>query len=139
MNRDTSQPLDPDRSLDSNGVRSGHHLYLRRQVVAGGGPAYNEILKDRLIKSEAIDERFVSTVRDLAKEEFQTSSQRIAIRFLLGTYLLLILSTLSIIFLQGFHYKNFDIDDKFLQWLGGATIGEVAGLLALVYGALFRK
>jgi len=70
VNRDTSQPLDPDRSLDSNGVRSGHHLYLRRQVVAGGGPAYNEILKDRLIKSEAIDERFVSTVRDLAKEEF---------------------------------------------------------------------
>lgn len=36
--KDVGRTLDPTRSLDANGVREGHHLYLRRQVTAGNGP-----------------------------------------------------------------------------------------------------
>jgi len=33
--KDTGKTLDLQSSLEENGVRGGHHLYLRRQVVAG--------------------------------------------------------------------------------------------------------
>jgi hypothetical protein len=62
-----------------------------------------------------------------------------AITFLFTAYGGLLASTVIIIFLQGFHLGGFNLDSGFLNWLGGATIGEVAGLAGLVYGALFRK
>jgi hypothetical protein len=33
--KDIGAELDPDQSLETNGVRHEHHLYLQRQVVAG--------------------------------------------------------------------------------------------------------
>lgn len=62
-----------------------------------------------------------------------------AVTFLFWAYGGLLASTVIIIFFQGFHLWGFSLESGFLKWLGGATIGEVAGLAALVYGALFRK
>ena len=62
-----------------------------------------------------------------------------AVTFLFTAYGGLLASTVIIIFLQGFHLWGFNLESGFLNWLGGATIGEVAGLASLVYGALFRK
>lgn len=62
-----------------------------------------------------------------------------AVTFLFTVYGGLLASTVIIIFLQGFHWGGFNLDPGFLNWLGGATIGEVAGLASLVYGALFKK
>jgi hypothetical protein len=41
--------------------------------------------------------------------------------------------------LQGFKLWKFDLSQATLNWLGGATIGEIGGLAAMVYGSLFRK
>jgi hypothetical protein len=48
-------------------------------------------------------------------------------------------STMLIIFLQGFRVRGFNLDATFLKWLGAVTLGEVGGLAATVYGALFRR
>ena len=59
--------------------------------------------------------------------------------FLLWAYGGLLVCTMAIFFFQGFGVWNFKLDPTLLQWLGGATVGEIAGLLALVYGFLFRR
>ena len=64
--------------------------------------------------------------------------KRIAIFYLFTIYAILIVSTLTIIFLEGFHLYGFDIDDGLLKWLGVSILGEVAGLAVLVYGSLFK-
>ena len=76
--------------------------------------------------------------------EHEEAMSTIALReraasFLFKAYAGLLASTVLIIFLQGFHLWGFHLEAGFLHWLGAATIGEVAGLAALVYGALFRK
>jgi hypothetical protein len=40
--------------------------------------------------------------------------------------------TLTLFILQGFHIGGFDLDTSLLALLGGATIGEVAGLLIIL-------
>jgi len=64
--------------------------------------------------------------------------QRLSVKFLFVAYGGLLFSTMAVIFLQGFRFWGFNLDQKFLDWLGGAAIGEIAGLAALVYGALFK-
>jgi hypothetical protein len=76
--------------------------------------------------------------------EHEEAMSNIALRehaasFLFKAYAGLLASTVLIIFLQGFHLWGFQLDAGFLNWLGAATIGEVAGLAALVYGALCKK
>jgi hypothetical protein len=44
-----------------------------------------------------------------------------------------------IFYLQGFKAWGFNLDASLLKWLGGATIGEIAGLLTLTFGAVFKK
>lgn len=61
-----------------------------------------------------------------------------AVRFLFWAYGGLLVFTGAVILLQGFGWGGFKMEAKFLIWLGGATIGEVAGLAALVYGSLFK-
>ena len=34
-NKDTARTLDHQKTLEEGGVRTGHHLYINRQVVAG--------------------------------------------------------------------------------------------------------
>lgn len=62
-----------------------------------------------------------------------------AIIFLFWAYGGLLAFTATIILLQGFGWGGFKLDAKFLIWLGGATIGEVAGLAVLVYVSLFKR
>jgi len=62
-----------------------------------------------------------------------------AIKYLLIAYSGTLICTFTIYFLQGFKWRGFDLYYSLLHWLGAATIGEIGGLLALVYGALFRR
>jgi hypothetical protein len=76
--------------------------------------------------------------------EHEEAMSNIALReraasFLFKAYTGLLTATILIIFLQGFQLWGFKLDVGFLNWLGAATIGEIAGLAALVYGSLFKK
>jgi hypothetical protein len=48
---------------------------------------------------------------------------------LLVIFTILCLGTISLFFLQGFHTVGFNLDTSLLLMIGGATIGEVAGLI----------
>lgn len=61
------------------------------------------------------------------------------IDFLLRAYGFLLLTTMSIYFLQGFRLGKFWLSDSLLTWLAGATIGEIGGVLLLTFGAVFRR
>jgi hypothetical protein len=67
------------------------------------------------------------------------NQQEKIIDFLLWAYGGLLLASIVILGLQGFKAWGFNLDATLLKWLGGATIGEIAGLLALTFGAVFRK
>jgi hypothetical protein len=60
------------------------------------------------------------------------------VSFLLRAYGSLLAATVAIILLQGFHLFGFDLDARFLNWLGGATVGQIVGLLALTIRLLFK-
>ena len=62
-----------------------------------------------------------------------------ALTFLFTAYSGLLIFTAGVIIMQGFRVGGFNLDSEFLHWLGGATIGEVGGLAALVYGAVYRR
>jgi hypothetical protein len=53
-------------------------------------------------------------------------------RFLRRIFGFTILMTFAIILCQGFHVVGFHLSETFLHWLGAATVGEVAGLFAMV-------
>jgi hypothetical protein len=59
------------------------------------------------------------------------------ITFLLWAYGSLLATAMTIFFLQGFHLWGFALDLKILGWLGGATIGEIGGLLLLTFRVVF--
>lgn len=65
--------------------------------------------------------------------------RQMVVQFLNRAYGGLLISTVTLIFLQGFHLWGFELDSGFLNWLGAATVGEIVGLCVLVYGALFRS
>ena len=68
-----------------------------------------------------------------------TEQQVKVINFLLWAYGGLLTATMLIFFLQGFRLWGFSLDVALLRWLGGATVGEIAGLLALTFRAIFRS
>src|ERR1700751_2412934 len=63
--------------------------------------------------------------------------RNIILVFLLCAFGFLLLSTMGIFFFQGFRLDGFYLPTNVLLWLGGATIGEVAGLLILCIRAVF--
>ena len=65
--------------------------------------------------------------------------RNIVLIFLLCAFGFLLLATMGIFFLQGFRVRGFDLPTKVLLWLGGATIGEVAGLLVLCVRNVFIR
>jgi hypothetical protein len=71
--------------------------------------------------------------------EATLTHQKKIVDFLLWAYGGLLVSTMLIFFLQGFKVGNFSLDSALLKWLGGATIGEIGGLLILTLKAVFRK
>jgi hypothetical protein len=58
--------------------------------------------------------------------------------FLLRAYGFLLVATMAIFFLQGFHVWGFTLEISLLRWLGGATIGEIGGLLVIAFRASFK-
>ena len=64
--------------------------------------------------------------------------QRRIVSFLLPAYGFLLGATMVMFFLQGFKVGGFQLDCGLLKWLGGATIGAIAGLLTLTFGAVFK-
>lgn len=71
--------------------------------------------------------------------EHRISLQRKIIDFLLKAYAGLLIATMAVFVLQGFKLWGFNLESGLLRWLGGATIGEIAGLLTLTFGAIFGK
>ncbi len=65
--------------------------------------------------------------------------QQQIVTFLLGAYGFLLVATVAIVLLQGFHAWGFALEASFLRWLGAATIGEIGGLLLLTFRAVFRQ
>lgn len=65
--------------------------------------------------------------------------REMAAKFLFYAYGGLLVATMAIFFLHGFKLGGFQLEKELLQWLGAATIGEIGGLAAIVYGALFKK
>jgi hypothetical protein len=63
----------------------------------------------------------------------------IATIFTLVAYAVLSTFTMTVIFFQGFKFHGFELEPGFLNWLGGATIGEIGVLAGLVYNFLFKK
>ena len=68
-----------------------------------------------------------------------TERQSRIVTFLLWSYGFLIATTMLIFFLEGFHFRGFNIDVGLLKWLGVGTIGEIGGLLTLTFKASFQK
>lgn len=60
-----------------------------------------------------------------------------AVTFLFWADGLLLVATIAIILLQGFHLWGFNLEAEFLRWLSAAAVGEFAGLLLLLYRFLF--
>jgi hypothetical protein len=61
------------------------------------------------------------------------------ITFLFWAYGFLIVATMLIFFLEGFRFKGFSLDVGLLEWLGGATLGEIGGLLTITIKATFKE
>lgn len=56
---------------------------------------------------------------------------------LLWIYMFAVIATFSIIILWGF--GRLVLPEKFMNWLGAATIGEIAGILLFVIKQIFAK
>ena len=54
---------------------------------------------------------------------------------LLGIYAFAVIVTFAIILLWGF--KRLELETKFINWLGAATVGEVAGMLLFIVKKVF--
>ena len=65
--------------------------------------------------------------------------QQQIVTFLLVAYGFLLVMTVAVLMLQGFHAWGFSLDGSLLRWLGVATIGEIGGLLLLTFRAVFRN
>ena len=71
--------------------------------------------------------------------ENNLSLQGKIIAFLLWAYGGLLLVTMGIFLLQGFHAWGFALESKLLAWLGASTVGEIGGLLMLSFRVVFGQ
>jgi hypothetical protein len=103
----------------------------------------NDKLEALRKKQEQIKVRIGRRARKLDVKDWvtvvNTERQAKMVTFLLWSYGFLIVSTMLIFFLEGFHFDGFNIDVGLLKWLGGATIGEIGGLLVISFRACFRR
>ena len=58
--------------------------------------------------------------------------QRLWVWYVLTIYALAVVATFTVIFLNGFHVRGFNLDLGILRSLGVATVGEVGGLVYVV-------
>ena len=71
--------------------------------------------------------------------EVRVGFQRSILTFLFVAYGFLLVTTITIFLLQGFHAWGFSLDNALLKWLGAATIGEIGGLLYVTFKASLIK
>ena len=75
----------------------------------------------------------------LSYRELQTIQHRdLAIRWALRVFSMTLSCTLGIYVLQGFRFKGFSLPSSLLTGLAVATVGQVAGLVGVVFKFLFR-
>ncbi|MCI0487942.1 MAG: hypothetical protein L0229_15225 [Blastocatellia bacterium] len=89
---------------------------------------------------ERIEERL--SVEEFIKREQALSDIALrekALNFLIRAFGVLLICTILIIIFQGFHIGGFSLEPDFLKWLGIATVGEVATLLTIAIGSLFKR
>jgi len=79
------------------------------------------------------------TQSELASHASNVVSRRTMISFLLWAYGGLLACSMVIFFLQGFHLWGFALEISTLNWLGAATVGEIAGLLTIAMRFLFES
>jgi hypothetical protein len=60
-------------------------------------------------------------------------------RFLRRAFGWSLVATFGLYFCQGFHVLGFALSEAEMHWLGGATIGQIAGLLAVVVRDCFNE
>jgi hypothetical protein len=80
----------------------------------------------------------VRTTASVASKEWVREAQNRIVGFLLAAYGTLLAATMVIFFLQGFRLWGFFLEPSILKWLGGATIGEVVGLLTITIRYYFK-
>ena len=154
------EQISPDDTIGSANIMDGDVVEMDGDVVEripdparGDFPAVTKINLAGTLKYGALLKYFLGSsvsghlrisnnslkmLKTLEEREEISYQKRIAIFFSFGAYAILIVSTIIIIFLEGFHRYGFDIDDGLLKWLGITILGEVAGLAGLVYGSLFK-
>jgi len=52
---------------------------------------------------------------------------------------ILLLSSIVIVFLQGFQTAGFHLESRFFDWLGPAILGQVATIALIIYKSVFGK
>jgi len=92
--------------------------------------------KEREVASEkeklAIEE-FIRKEKALSDIEIREN----IVRFLLWTYGFSIVATFGLFYLEGLGWSS--LRKELMNWLGGAVIGKLAGLFALVIKGMFSK
>jgi len=71
--------------------------------------------------------------------ENQINLQQQIVTVLLRAYGGLLVTAVGAFYLQGFNAWGFHLDDKLMMWLGGATIGAIAGFITLSLKGVFKK
>lgn len=56
---------------------------------------------------------------------------------LIGTFIFAVIETFAVILLWGL--GRLELPEKFVHWLGGATIGEIATFLGVIVKSVFAK
>jgi len=62
----------------------------------------------------------------------------IAVKWSLMAFSIILLATLGIYFLQGFHVARFELPEPMLKGLEWSTIGQTVGLVSVVFKFLFK-
>jgi hypothetical protein len=85
----------------------------------------------RSLTCTAVERLSVTEYAQKVTVECDVEIRRKTVGFLQKAYGFSLLMTFTIIFFQGFNVGGFKLSDSFLQWLGVATVGQVAGLFAM--------
>ncbi len=91
------------------------------------------------VEKEFVLHSSIETKDFVEKEKSIGELREDAVNFIYIAYWVILAFTMSTIYLQGFRIWGFHLEPEFLHWLGGATVGEVAGLAVIVYRFLFNK
>jgi hypothetical protein len=124
-------------STDSIDV--GHNLENGSVHIQDAAPPAHR--RSHRLTAEAVErKRLVLALNLERRKQLQSLAiQKFLVYFACITLGLCSGATLVLFTFQGFHTAGFNLDSTLLQWLGGATIGAIAGLTAIVYQSLFKE